>query len=197
MKLKYWIDYKGLEEYLRSLNANEIERNWVRSENPKLSEGNSILDIEYFNKLGHELQKNNIINIGEPFLVDALGNDLSIVILSRRKYKLPNNRVVNGKFVATIIDDCRTLYGTPLNGYWKIPSQFIKPLIRAKFRCSVMNNNWFVTTSNRKIPNGVYYIKHFWCYATEESLTINNTEPKIGDVVCDVKGSHLKIVYEN
>ncbi len=197
MKLKYWIDYKGLEEYLKSLNANEIERNWVRPENPKLSEGNSILDIEYFNNLGHELQKNNIINIGEPFLVDALGNDLSTVILSRRKYKLPSNRAINGKFVTTMIDDCRALYGTPLNGYWKIPSQFIKPLIKAKFRCSVMNNNWFVTTSNRKIPNGVYYIKHFWCYATEEPLTINNTEPKIGDVVCDVKGSYLKIVREN
>lgn len=28
--------------------------------------------------------------------------------------------------------DCRSLYGTPLNGYWKIPSQFINPIKKAK-----------------------------------------------------------------
>jgi len=60
-----------------------------------------------------------------PFLVDALGNDLSICFLSRRKYKLPDGRVIRSKFYTTIIEDCRGLWGTPLNGYWVIPSQFI------------------------------------------------------------------------
>lgn len=54
-----------------------------------------------------------------------LGNDISIVILSKRKHKLPNGRVVRAKYVTTIIDDCRSIYGTPLNGYWKIvPSNY-------------------------------------------------------------------------
>ena len=69
-----------------------------------------------------------VINYGEPFLVDALGNDLSIVILSKRGYKLPTGRVIKAKFVTTIIGDCRSLFGTPLNGYWKIPSQFLTKL---------------------------------------------------------------------
>jgi len=36
---------------------------------------------------------------------------------------------IKARFVTTIIEDCRSLYGTPLNGYWKIPSQFISQII--------------------------------------------------------------------
>lgn len=126
MKLKYDIDYKELEIYLRSLKEFEFETNWRKPENPKLIEGHSIDEIKYFGVDISKYKPESIIDYGEPFLVDALGNDLSIVILSKRKYKLPNGRVVYGKFVTTIIDDCRAIYGTPLNGYWKIPSQFIK-----------------------------------------------------------------------
>jgi len=125
MKLKYDIDYSGLEIYLRSLKIDEIETNWRNPINPKLVQGEAMDDIEFFNLSIDDINKNKIIEYGEPFLVDALGNDLSILILSRRKHKLPNGRVVRCKFVTTIIEDCRSLYGTPLNGYWKIPKQFI------------------------------------------------------------------------
>jgi len=128
MKLKHDIDYKGLEQYLRSLNRSEIENNWNKPENPKLIEGHSLEEIIYFNSNITDYPEESIIHFGEPFLVDAIGNDLSIVILSKRKYKLPTGRTVHAKFVTTIIDDCRELYGSPLNGYWKIPNQFVKPI---------------------------------------------------------------------
>lgn len=128
MKLKYEIDYNGLENYIKSLNYSEIETNWQKPENAKLIEGHSIEEIEYFKTDKTKILPETIIQYGEPFMVDALGNDLSIVILSKRGYKLPNGRVIRAKFLTTIIEDCRSLFGTPLNGYWKIPSQFIKPL---------------------------------------------------------------------
>lgn len=130
MKLKHKIDYEGLENYLKSLKREEIETNWNKPENPKLSEGKAMDDIEFFDLDKSTIKTENIIDYGQPFLVDALGNDLSIVILSRRKYKLPNGRrSVRAKFHTTIIDDCRSVFGTPLNGYWIIPKQFIEPLL--------------------------------------------------------------------
>jgi hypothetical protein len=128
MKLKHKIDYKGLENYLKSLKYSEIETNWNKPKNAKLIEGHSIEDIEYFKTDMSKIPLSTVINYGEPFLVDALGNDLSIVILSKRTFKLPTGRLVHGKFVTTIIEDCRKLYGTPLNGYWKIPNEFLEKL---------------------------------------------------------------------
>jgi hypothetical protein len=128
MKLKHKIDYKGLENYLKSLKYSEIETNCNKPENAKLIEGHSIYDIEYFNMDKSKIPVEKIINYGQPFLLDALGNDLSIVILSRKGYKLPNGRVINAKYVKTIIKDCRFIYGTPLNGYWIIPNQFISKI---------------------------------------------------------------------
>jgi len=133
MKLKFKIDYKGLEDYLNSLNyKTEIETTWDKPLNAKLIEGVAMDDIDFFNKDKSKIPLEKVIDYGTPFLVDALGNDLSIVILSRRKYKLPNGRAVHAKFVTTIIEDCRKIYGTPLNGYWKIPKQFVEPLVTLK-----------------------------------------------------------------
>ncbi len=126
MKLKHEIDYTGLENYLKSLKYSEIETNWQKPENAKLIEGRSIEEIEYFKADKSKIPLEKVINYGEPFMLDAIGNDLSIVILSKRKYKLPTGRAIHAKFVTTVIDDCRKLFGTPLNGYWKIPSQFVK-----------------------------------------------------------------------
>jgi hypothetical protein len=128
MKLKHEIDYNGLENYLKSLDYSEIETTWNKSENFKLIKGVAMNDIEFFKKDKSKIPLEKVIDYGEPFLVDALGNDLSIVILSRRKYKLSTGRVIRAKFVTTIIDDCHKIYGTALNGYWKIPSEFIKPI---------------------------------------------------------------------
>ena len=128
MKIKHKIDYKGLESYLKSLSRSEIETNWNKLESPKLVEGNSTSDIEFFKKDKSKIPLEKVIQYGEPFLVDALGNDLSIVILSKRGYRLPTGRVIKAKFVTTIIEDCSKVFGSPLNGYWKIPSQFISEL---------------------------------------------------------------------
>ena len=128
MKLKHKIDYKGLENYLKTLVYSDIETNWQKPKNAKLIEGHSMEEIQYFKTDKSKIKPEKIINYGEPFLVDALGNDLSIVILSKRGYKLPNGRVIKAKFVTTILDDCRSVFGSPINGYWKIPSQFISKL---------------------------------------------------------------------
>ena len=123
MKLRHKIDYSGLEAYLKSLDRSEIETTWNKPKLPKLSETYLIDDIEKFND-DYAL----ITSYGEPFLVDALGGDLSVCILTRRKYRLPTGRVVQMKFVKTIIEDCHAVYGTALNGCWKIPSRFVEPL---------------------------------------------------------------------
>jgi hypothetical protein len=128
MKLRHKIDYKGLEDYLRNLSYSDIETNWQKPNNPKLIEGHSIEEIEYFKTDKSKIPLEKVINYGEPFLVDALGNDLSIVILSKRKYKLPTGRSIHAKYLVTIIEDCREVYGTPVNGYWKIPNQFINKI---------------------------------------------------------------------
>ena len=133
MKLKFDIDYKGLEEFLKSLKyESEIETTWNKPQNAKLIEGVAMNDIDFFKKDKSKIPLEKVIDYGTPFLVDALGNDLSIVILAKRKYKLPNGRAIEAKFVTTIIDDCRKIYGTPLNGYWKIPNQFVKPIVLVK-----------------------------------------------------------------
>ena len=126
--MKYEIDFKGLGNYLKTLSYSDIETNWQKPKNAKLIEGHSIDEIEYFKTDKSKIPLEKVINYGEPFLVDALGNDLSIVILSKRKYKLPTGRAINAKFVRTLISDCRSLYGTPLNGYWIIPKRFLNAL---------------------------------------------------------------------
>ena len=128
MKLKHKIDYKGLKSYIKSLKYSEIETSWQKPKNAKLITVKSIADIEYFKMDKSKISLETVINYGEPFIIDAIGNDLSIVVLSKKGYKLPTGRVIKAKFVKTIIDDCRDLFGTALNGYWKIPSQFISKL---------------------------------------------------------------------
>lgn len=125
---KYEIDVDGLKLYLLSLDRKGIETNWNHPDKPDLMEGVSMEDVEFFKKDLETIPKEKIIQFGEPYLVDALGNDLSIVILTKKKYKLPTGRVIHSKYVCTVISDCRKLYGTPLNGYWKIPSQFLKSI---------------------------------------------------------------------
>ena len=126
--MKYEIDFKGLENYLKTLSYSDIETNWQKPKNAKLIEGHSIDEIEYFKTDKSKIPLEKVINYGEPFLVDALGNDLSIVELTKRKYKLPTGRAINAKFDRTLISDCRALYGTPLNGYWIIPKRFLNAL---------------------------------------------------------------------
>lgn len=123
--MKYEIKYKELTEYLKTLSKTDFQRNWNKNPDAPMKEGHSIMDIEYFKMDKSKIIFDTIIDFGMPFLVDAVGNDISVVVLTKRKYKLPTGRAINAKFDRTLIDDCRMLYGTPLNGYWVIPERFL------------------------------------------------------------------------
>ena len=126
--MKYEIKYKELTEFLKTLKEEDFQRNWNNNPNAPMKEGHSIDDIEFFKMDKSKITLDTLIDYGTPFLVDALGNDLSIVVQTKKKYKLPNGRVVKGIFDRTLIDDCRKLYGTPLNGYWIIPQRFLNAI---------------------------------------------------------------------
>jgi len=119
--MKFKIKYKELEAFLRTLSYRSIK-------DGALTKAHSRYDIDYFYKTDKdksEITLDQVIEYGMPFLVDAIGNDLSVCILTRRKYKLPTGRVVSMKLEKTVIDDCRTTFGSPLNCYWVIPDRFI------------------------------------------------------------------------
>ena len=119
--MNYKIDYKGLKQFLETLTYRSIK-------DGALVKAHARNDIDFFYKTDEDKSKitlNHVIEYGQPFLVDAIGNDLSVCILTKRKYKLPTGRVVKMKFDATIIDDCRKVLGSPLNNYYVIPDRFI------------------------------------------------------------------------
>lgn len=122
--MKYEIKYKELENYLKSLKESDFQ---CRRYSPDgiVKEAEFINVIERFNIDKSKIPISSLINYGMPFLVDALGNDLSICVLTRRKFRLPTGRLIQAKFDSTIISDCRSVYGTPKNGCWVIPEQFI------------------------------------------------------------------------
>ena len=122
--MKYEIKYKELEVYLKSLPESEYQnKKW--NPNGIIKEAELMNDIERFKIDVSKLDPAQIVNYGMPFMVDALGNDLSVCFLSRRKYKLPTGRVVSMKLGETVVSNCRKVFGTPLNGCWVIPLQFI------------------------------------------------------------------------
>lgn len=123
--MKFIIKYKELTDYLKTLKNKDFQRNWNKNPDAPMKEGHSIEDITFFKMDKSKITLDTLIDYGTPFLVDALGNDLSIIVQTKRKYKLPTGRTVRGKFDRTIINDCRKLYGTPLNGYWIIPDRFL------------------------------------------------------------------------
>ena len=134
--MKYEIKYKELTEYLETLKESDFQK-MSRNNNPNaiIKQGHSIDDIIFFDMDRSKITLDTLIDYGMPFLVDVIGNDLSVVVQTKRKYKLPNGRVVRAKFDRTLISDCRELYGTPLNGYWIIPDRFlIKKDVKQKLR---------------------------------------------------------------
>ena len=112
------IDYQGLKNYLETLKYADFQKDGI------VKHANDIDDIENFNLDKSKFTIDTVINHGDYFLVDALGNDLSVCKNTRKKYKLPTGRVVSMKFEAKLIDDCRKQFGSPLNGYWVIPQRF-------------------------------------------------------------------------
>ncbi len=119
--MKYEIKYDELKEFLETLTYRGIK-------DGDLVKAHARNDIDYFYKTDEDKSKitlNQVIEYGMPYLVDAVGNDLSICILTKRKYKLPTGRVVASKFDRTIIDDCRKVFGSCLNDCFVIPDRFI------------------------------------------------------------------------
>jgi len=118
------IDIPALREYLLTLEESDFQAadgNSSTNPNGIIKEGFCIEKL----KTDSEVPAGKIINYRQLYLVDALGNDLSIVKHSKQKRKLPTGRIIKGEFIETVIDNCRKTYGTALNGYWIIPSQFI------------------------------------------------------------------------
>lgn len=127
--MKYKIKYTELSEFLSKLNAIDFDRDWQNKKHEtQMKRGFAMDDIEYFKKDISKIPKEQIIDYGTPFLVDAVGNDLSVCTLQRRKFKLPTGRLVQMKLRGTVIHDCHKNYGTALNGYWIIPSQFVEKI---------------------------------------------------------------------
>lgn len=120
--MKYKIDYTGLEQYVKQYNY----RDFIDGKVFKI--GYSRRDIDFFNIDISNIEKSQIIEQGMPFLVDIIGNDLSVVFAMNRKYKSPIGRMVYAKFDKTIIKDCRKQFGSCLNGYWIIPDNFVKEI---------------------------------------------------------------------
>ena len=123
--MKYQIKYKELTAFLKTLKDKDFQKDWNKNPSAPMKEGHAVSDIEFFNMDKSKITLDTVIYYGMPFLVDVIGNDLSIIILTKRKYRLPTGRTINAKFDTTLIYNCRKLYGTPLNGYWIIPEQFL------------------------------------------------------------------------
>ena len=127
--MKYKIKYKELSEYLSTLKREDFDRDGYKdSINPLIKKGYAMDDIEFFKKDISKIPKEQIIDYGTPFLVYAIGNDLSVCTLQKREFKLPTGRLVRMKLRETVINDCHKNYGTALNGYWIIPIEFIEKL---------------------------------------------------------------------
>ena len=120
--MNYKIDFEGLQDYLETLTYTEIKEG-------DLIKAHARDDIDLFYKTDEEksnITLDQVIEYGMPFLVDAIGNDLSVCILTKRKHKLPTGRIAKIKFVRTVINDCRTVFGSTVNDYYVIPDRFIK-----------------------------------------------------------------------
>ena len=119
--MSYKIDYKGLKDFLETLTYQSIK-------DGALIKAHARNDIDFFYKTNEEKSKitlNQVIEYGHPFLVDAIGNDFSVCVLTKKKHKLLTGRLVSMKFDTTIISDCKKVLGSPVNGYYIIPERFI------------------------------------------------------------------------
>jgi len=113
------IKTEELREFLKTLTYEDFQ------ECSRIKKAHTSKDVEFFKINMEKLKDHVVIKNKEPFLVDLLGNDLTIAYSMNRKYKTTDGRVVYCKQGSTVIKDCRKQYGSPLNGYWAIPTQFL------------------------------------------------------------------------
>jgi len=124
-KNNYTIDFEGLTQYLNTLNRKDFADS--RNKEGIIKEAYTISNIERLKMNKSKIPLDQFIQVGMPFLCDALGGELSVIQASNRKYKLPDSsRCIYAKFIKTVIPNCHKVYGTALNGCWIIPPQFIK-----------------------------------------------------------------------
>lgn len=118
--MKTKVDYEGLEKFLRSLTKEQFKE--------QILEANLRNDIDFqpFQIDVSKLNPDSIIEYGMPFLVDLVGNDISVCVLTRRRLRASYHRLVQCKLKKTIIDDSLKQYGDYLNGCWVIPKEFTK-----------------------------------------------------------------------
>lgn len=115
------INFKELEKYLKSLTYKDFVDAGL--ENSKVKKAHTVDDVFRFG--GYDkIEKGTLVNYGEYYLVDIIGNDLTIVKLTKKKHKTPKGRLVPAKIIKTIIDDCKKQYGSCINGYFHIPKEF-------------------------------------------------------------------------
>lgn len=116
------VDFNVLYHHLKNLSYQNFK------DEEGIKKAHSILDIERFKDQydASTITLDRVILRGHPFLVDAVGNDLSVCLLTEKKFRNQSGRAVNSIFQKTIIDDCKSVYGSPLNGYWAIPDKFLK-----------------------------------------------------------------------
>jgi len=112
------IDYQGLTNYLKTLKYTDFQEGGI------IKHANLIDDIENFKLDKSKLDFDAVINYGDYFLVDAIGNDLSVCKKTKKKYKLLTGRVVSMKLEKVLIVNCHEIYGSAINGIWAIPQQF-------------------------------------------------------------------------
>ena len=117
------INFDKLRKYLKSLSYEDFRN--IDNDNSKIEEAWTVDDVAKF-RTHKKIKKDTLVNYGEYFLVDILGNDLTVVKLTRKKYKTPKGRLVNAKIVKTIVEDCNRLYGSCINGYFHIPKDCYK-----------------------------------------------------------------------
>lgn len=113
--MRYNVDYIWLQKYLIDLKYNDFESFHSKEFNHKIPFVETILDHP---------DRDDVLWYWEPFLVDILWNDLSIVRPAKTKERIWW-RWLNVRFDRTIVPDCRWIYWSPLNWCWKIPEKFI------------------------------------------------------------------------
>lgn len=115
------INFDKLRKYLKSLSYEDFIN--INNDNSKIKEAWTVDDVVKFGT-HKKIEKDTLVNYGEYFLVDILGNDLTVVKLTKKKYKTPNGRLVNAKIILTLINDCKKQYGSCINGYFHIPLEY-------------------------------------------------------------------------
>ena len=96
------LDIEEIKKYLLNLKKDDFGSG-------ELPECCTISDLKIFG-IHKPIKGYHIANYGEYFLVDLIGNDISLVKLTKIEFKTPTGRMVKCKLIKTIIEDCKKTY---------------------------------------------------------------------------------------